>query len=109
MLVTQVVNKILNSNTWLLANEQFEVWLVDCGDWDLLQSALPQEYSVKGVFLTHTHFDHICGLNETLKKWPQCIVYTNRDGYEALLSDKKTSQDIMKLLLFLNIQKMFMC
>ncbi|WP_308759884.1 MBL fold metallo-hydrolase [uncultured Bacteroides sp.] len=89
MLVTQVVNRVLNSNTWLLTEDNFDAWLVDCGDVDLLQSVLQPNYTVKGVFITHSHFDHIYGLNNLLKIWPRCIVYTNEFGYEALLSDKK--------------------
>lgn len=88
MFVTQVVNRLLNSNTWVLTNGNSDVWLVDCGDVEKLQSVLQPNSNVKGVFVTHSHFDHIYGLNDLLKKWSHCLVYTNEFGYKALLSDK---------------------
>lgn len=41
------------------------------------------------VLLTHAHFDHIYGLNRLLELNPSALVYTNLDGREALLNDKK--------------------
>lgn len=44
---------------------------------------------LKGVLLTHAHFDHIYGLNELLKLFPNTLVYTNESGKEALLDARK--------------------
>lgn len=44
---------------------------------------------VKAVLLTHAHFDHLYGLNRVIEMNPLALVYTNPDGMEALLSDKK--------------------
>lgn len=89
MVVKQVVNRFLNSNTWFLYDESTcNAWLVDCGDLDLIFSTLKQPFIIKGVFLTHAHFDHIYGLNDLLKMCPEVLVYTNQAGEEALLSDR---------------------
>lgn len=89
MIIEQIVNSIFTSNTWIIRNEKWKfAWLVDCGDADLLRSALYPAYDLKGIFLTHSHFDHIYGLNDVLRIWPKCFVYTNEYGYKALLSDK---------------------
>ena len=44
--------------------------------------------NVKGVFLTHTHYDHIYGINKLVESFPECIVYTSQHGEEGLFSDK---------------------
>ena len=89
MKVKQIVNSILYSNTWVLSDEKMNTcWLVDCGDVDLIQSDFTQNTLLKGVFLTHVHYDHIYGLNDILKKYPDCLIYTNHYGFKALLSDK---------------------
>lgn len=43
---------------------------------------------MKAVFLTHTHYDHIYGIRELIKAYPDCIIYTSSFGKEALGSDK---------------------
>lgn len=89
MKVKQVVNRVLCSNTWILSDGRMDTcWLVDCGDVDLIQSVFTHKTLVKGVFLTHTHYDHIYGLNDFLKRYPDCLIYTNNFGFSALLSDK---------------------
>lgn len=61
-------------------------WLVDCGDLDRI---LPHiEGTLKGVLLTHAHFDHIYGLNNLLRLYPDVLVYTNGVGRETLFDDK---------------------
>ena len=42
-----------------------------------------------GVILTHAHFDHIYGLPELLKQYPNCKIYTNESGRETLANAKK--------------------
>ena len=43
---------------------------------------------LRGVLLTHAHFDHIYGLNVLAAIFPSLSIYTNREGQEELLSDK---------------------
>lgn len=60
-------------------------WLVDIGEKGFLA---PNGKRVKGVFITHTHIDHIQGLNDLIVKYPDCIVYVNEAGREGLFNDK---------------------
>jgi len=62
-----------------------DVWLVDIGSSDF--SAF-SEKNVRGVFITHTHIDHIQGINALVVKYPDCIIYTNQAGKEGLYNDK---------------------
>lgn len=62
-----------------------DVWLVDIGSSDF---SVFSEKNVRGVFVTHTHIDHIQGVNALVAKYPDCIIYTNQAGKEGLYNDK---------------------
>ena len=81
MNVRSIINSVFTSVTYVLSDPgQDEVWLVDCGDVEELDPSVP----VTGVLLTHTHFDHIYGINALLKRCPDVKVYTNSFGQKAL-------------------------
>lgn len=88
--VIRIVNSIYNSNTYIIHNYKYDyVWLVDCGDVKPIKEWLKvNNKTVKGVFLTHTHFDHIYGLQELEQLYPDIIVYTSREGVIGLKSEK---------------------
>ena len=86
--VDRIVNSIFDSITWLLSETNSnQVWLVDCGDMELITEKAKGKV-VTGVLLTHAHFDHIYGLPELLLCFPECMIYTNTAGKEALQSAK---------------------
>ncbi len=66
-----------------------KVWLVDCGDTENVMDNLPVFSKVVGVLLTHVHFDHIYGLNDLVRQFPQCRVYTNAFGLKSLTDPKR--------------------
>lgn len=83
--IRQVVNSVFNSCTYILSRGE-NTWLVDCGDID---GVLPMiDGNLRGVLLTHSHFDHIYGLNHLLTLFPGIPIVTNESGREGLLSDK---------------------
>lgn len=89
MLIYSAINSFFSSNTYILCKEvEHKAWLVDCGDIEPLQPLL-MDKMLKGVLLTHAHFDHIYGLNDLLKLFPNTLVYTNESGKEALLDARK--------------------
>ena len=47
-----------------------------------------EHFAVKGIFLTHAHFDHIYGLEALVVHYPQCKVYVTEYAKQALASDK---------------------
>jgi hydroxyacylglutathione hydrolase len=90
MVITQIVNTVFSSNTYILSNETDQnCWLVDCGDVDPIINWI-QKYKKKlaGIFLTHTHFDHIYGLNQIVEVFPECRIYTSINGEKGLFSEK---------------------
>lgn len=85
MKITRHINSIFNSNTYILENKSCDYcWLIDIGD----AESLIDNYNIKGIFLTHTHFDHIYGINKILNKFPSCATFTSKFGHDALYSDK---------------------
>lgn len=87
MIVTRIICKLYSSNIYLLEEVQSNhVWLIDIGSDEFV---IPPGKQVKGVFLTHTHIDHIQGINKLITAYPDCIIYTNKFGIEGLFDDRK--------------------
>lgn len=88
--VKQIVNNIFTSNTYILFDDDYDhCWLVDIGDFQKVADALPSGIEVKGLLLTHTHFDHTYGINKLHEAHPECRVYTAEYGKIALYDEKK--------------------
>lgn len=89
MTVSHIVNSVFTSRTYILTQEGCRsVWLVDCGDvaplMDVLSSMGYDSAIIKGVLLTHVHYDHIYGLPRLKEMFPSLQVYTNEYGKKAL-------------------------
>lgn len=86
MNVTRMECQLYSSNIFVLEDVQSDYcWLVDIGEKNL---CIPSGKRVKGVFITHTHIDHIQGINDLIVKYPDCIIYVNEAGKEGLYNDK---------------------
>ena len=85
MTVRCIHNSIFNSCTYVLAGDEGS-WLVDCGDAGQVGRYVQGE--LRGILLTHAHYDHIYGMNEVLRRWPAAVVVTNTAG-QAMLQDAK--------------------
>ena len=84
--IHDIVNDIFNSITYILPTcIRNECWLVDCGDVD---KVIERDWNILGVLLTHTHFDHIYGLNKLITYFPKAIIYTNETGMQSLQNPK---------------------
>lgn len=89
MQVKQIVNSIFKSNTYIVSeNNSAWVWLVDVGDIEGVLNSLTKKTFIKGVFITHPHFDHIYGINKLIDAFPECVVFTSEEGKKGLFSDK---------------------
>ena len=88
MTVTRIVNSFLNSNTFILSREgENDVFLMDAGDVEPIVTSIGSK-NIKGIFLTHHHFDHVYGLNELLELFPECVIYGSLYTLEALKDDR---------------------
>lgn len=90
MKVVQIINSLFNSNTYILYTESSDkVWIVDIGDSKPVLSWIRMNSKqIAGVFITHSHFDHIYGLNEIFRYFPSMRVYISQEGAIGLYSEK---------------------
>lgn len=89
MHIHRIINTIFSSNTYVIHNDGGDAWLVDCGEFDAIVTYLSENrLNPKGVFLTHAHFDHICGLNLLYDAYPSVEVFCSSYAAEALYSSK---------------------
>lgn len=87
--VSHIVNSVFTSRTYVLAKEGEDgCWIVDCGDVEPLLARLAalggDGFPVRGVLLTHAHYDHIYGLPRLAELFPEAPIYTNAAGRQAL-------------------------
>lgn len=85
--IEQYINSVFASNTWVLREDE-NAYLIDCGDIDVILATYSNRVTIKGIFLTHTHFDHIYGINKVLEKYPFCVIYTSNYGIKGLTSSR---------------------
>jgi hydroxyacylglutathione hydrolase len=91
MLISKLINQVFNSNTYILAKlEQSTVWVIDPGSstTKLINWLENNEKHLAGILLTHTHFDHIYGLNDLQEKYPYVNVYASAFANEGMISEK---------------------
>ena len=86
------VNSRFISNAYILyKEEETDIWLIDPGDTEpIFEWLLSNKKSIKGILLTHAHFDHIYGVNGILEKYPTTPIYVaNETGREILFDAKR--------------------
>ena len=88
--VIKVRGDVHASNMYVLFEEGTpDCWIIDIGDYMTLKKKLPVSTRVRGLFLTHGHFDHIADINLFHDDFPESIIYTSVYGKEQLYSDRK--------------------
>ena len=88
--VKQFVNESLTSNAYVVRlNDSVECILVDIGEYTELKKYLSfNSLSVKALFLTHGHFDHILGIKEFMIEFPLATIFAHSDTIKSLNSSK---------------------
>lgn len=91
--VSHIVNSVFSSRTYIIScDKKTDFWLVDCGDIPPLVDSLSLlgngSFIVKGVLLTHAHYDHMYGLPELKQLFPEIKIYTNEFGKSALANER---------------------
>ncbi len=77
---------LIQTNAYIGINEKTkEVFIVDPGFYveSFMNYLEEQNYDVKGILLTHGHFDHIGGVEALVSKY-QCLVYALEEERETL-------------------------
>jgi Zn-dependent hydrolases, including glyoxylases len=90
MRVDYIVNSVFTSRTYIVSSEKTQQCvIVDVGDVEPLMEYLNNnQLKVMSLLLTHAHFDHIYGLPDLLKVYPNLPIYTNAFGVEALGNER---------------------
>ena len=86
--VKQIQNEFFAVANYLIIDDEANYcWLVDVGDISLIKDAA-EGRAIKGVFLTHSHHDHMFGINDLMEAYPDCLIYLSEAGVATLASDK---------------------
>lgn len=84
-MVKQYENGMYGENTWVYFNtDTKEALIVDPGDELEGLFDLVGDYKVTHIFITHGHIDHIQGLEETKKRYPDAIIVAHALAKETL-------------------------
>lgn len=90
MKIIRFVSDDFQSNVFVLEDNQTnQVWLIDAGYSKELIKYLYYGKILNGIFLTHSHFDHISGLNKILAIFPNTKVYSKASSLEYLSNSEK--------------------
>lgn len=88
--VQNIKSEIFNSNVYVItSSSNEEVFLVDCGGFEPVLNVLPKKAVVKGIFLTHYHYDHIYFIKNWIKKYPDVKFYGSGITLEGLSNPKR--------------------
>lgn len=90
VIVESIVNTRFNSNTYLIKGMQHDAncYLIDIGNAEAVLKELEHQKFIKAIFLTHAHYDHICGLHKILEIFPECLIYCSKYTGDALQDSK---------------------
>ena len=88
--VKQFVNESLTSNAYVVRLEDsLECILVDIGEYTELRKFITlHRLYVKGLFITHSHYDHILGIEEFIEQFPEATIFAHSYTMEALKDPK---------------------
>lgn len=83
MRIQRFINSVFESNSYVVFHESDAI-LVDAGDFEPIYNFLKgQSLSLKAVLITHTHYDHIYGIQKLMTCYPEVPVFTNDFGKQA--------------------------
>lgn len=85
--VTNAVGMLLSNSYILYEESSKEAIIIDAGDdaWRILESIHERRLKVKGIYVTHCHFDHVLAVND-LRESLGCEFYIHPSDLEILTS-----------------------
>jgi glyoxylase-like metal-dependent hydrolase (beta-lactamase superfamily II) len=90
MKVIRFENSILKSNSYIVYFEKSEfVFVVDPGDSELILKWVKNNKKyIIGILITHSHFDHIYGVNDLHSIFPNMTIYSSIYSIDGMFSAK---------------------
>lgn len=90
LIVEKIKSEIFTSNAYLLtSSNKEEVFLIDCGAFEPVLDKFPEHYDLKGIFITHFHYDHIYFIKEWIERFPNVVIYCSEITKEGIASSKR--------------------
>ena len=104
MIVKKFINKILSSNSYIVHTiDERNVWVIDPGESDQILSWINENNkTVEGSLLTHSHIDHIYGVNDICEKFHDLIIYASDFANEGMYSAKSNGSYYMEMPYIIN-------
>jgi glyoxylase-like metal-dependent hydrolase (beta-lactamase superfamily II) len=89
--VVRILSDTFTSNVYLVSavEKLKEVYLIDCGCNIESIYARIGLFELKGIFITHYHYDHIYYIEDLISKFPLVKVYGSKETKIGLASAKK--------------------
>lgn len=99
MRVERFINSIFTSNSYILYTDDNETaYVIDPGDSiPILDWLIENNKVLNGIFLTHSHFDHIYGINDLLEKFPDIIIHASFFAKEGMMCEKLNGSRYMEM------------
>jgi len=96
--VEKFTNSIFTSNSYIIySGNESNAWLVDPGDSEPLIEWFNKKNKIPvGILITHSHFDHIYGINHIVDKYPEIIIYSSEQAKKGMLSSKLNASYYME-------------
>ena len=90
MVVHRFTNEVFFSNSYVLCFEtEDSAWVIDPGDTTpIVQCLRNNEKQVAGILLTHSHYDHIYGINSLQEYYPNAKIHAAENAVVGLFSSK---------------------
>ncbi len=90
MIISRFINKVFTSNTYVLCSKTGkEAWVIDPGDTDpVVQYLQENEKILEGILITHSHYDHIYGINALQSRYVNAKIYASENALDGLFSAK---------------------
>lgn len=89
-------NIILQSCSYCIYEESLlDGYLIDVGEVPpIISFVRNNQIRLKGVLLTHPHFDHIYGINELIKEYPLLKIYCSEETYNGIKNGRGSLADL---------------
>ncbi len=84
MLINKIKVGAIETNCYILSNDQHEAAIIDPGD--EIKSILPllDQLDLKYILITHGHYDHVLAVNDLLSLYKDVQIVSHKNGLEVL-------------------------
>ena len=90
-----------------VASSRVDAYIIDAPDGirDALDYIKKEGLELRGILLTHAHYDHVLGLGEARKEYPNLPIYISKEDICFLEDGGKLNRDILSYFSGMNREK----